>query len=107
MAHNSTAAADYQARRDFRHTPEPAFEAAALDAPAAEGTFVVHRHEARRLHYDLRLAAGGVLVSWAVPRGFCYDPVVKHLAVHTEDHPLSYRTFEGSFPRASTAPGRC
>ena len=105
MAHNSTAAADYQARRDFRHTPEPAFEAAALDAPAAEGTFVVHRHEARRLHYDLRLAAGGVLVSWAVPRGFCYDPVVKHLAVHTEDHPLSYRTFEGVIPKGQYGAG--
>ena len=105
MARNSTSAADYQSRRDFRRTPEPAFEAAAPDAPAAEGSFVVHRHEARRLHYDLRLAAGGVLVSWAVPRGFCYDPAIKHLAVHTEDHPLSYRTFEGVIPKGQYGAG--
>ncbi len=104
MARMSRSPAEYNARRDFPRTPEPRFEPAPAAAPeAAEavetaGTFVIHRHEARRLHYDLRLAAGGVLVCWAVPRGFSYDPQVKHLAVRTEDHPLRYRTFEGVIP---------
>lgn len=94
----------YQDKRDFGRTPEPAFDdpsnadpEAGKDA-AGRPIFVIHRHEARRLHYDLRLAAGGVLASWAVPRGFSYDPSVKHLAVHTEDHPMRYRSFEGVIP---------
>ena len=75
---------EYRRKRDFSKTPEPEPE-----APAVEGNrFVVHRHEARNLHYDLRIQAGGVLSSWAVPKGFSYDPVDKRLAVRTEDHPL-------------------
>ena len=109
MARTSKSAAEYQAKRNFRRTPEPAFEAPASApgeaVPAAEGSFVIHRHEARRVHYDLRFAAGGVLVSWAVPRGFSYDPAVKHLAVHTEDHPLRYRTFEGVIPKGEYGAG--
>ena len=108
MARTSKSAAEYQAKRNFSRTPEPAFEApaaAAGEAAAAEGSFVIHRHEARRVHYDLRFAAGGVLVSWAVPRGFSYDPAVKHLAVHTEDHPLRYRTFEGVIPKGEYGAG--
>ena len=109
MARTSKSAAEYQARRDFSRTPEPTFDAPgaplAEGVPAAEGSFVIHRHEARRLHYDLRFAAGGVLVSWAVPRGFSYDPAVKHLAVHTEDHPLRYRTFEGVIPKGEYGAG--
>ena len=108
MARTSKSAAEYQAKRNFRRTPEPAFDAPAAAAaalPAAEGSFVIHRHEARRVHYDLRFAAAGVLVSWAVPRGFSHDPAVKHLAVHTEDHPLRYRTFEGVIPRGEYGAG--
>ena len=103
--------ASYQAKRDFSRTPEPAFDAAARPDPGGgtdkEGRplFVIHRHEARRLHYDLRLATGGVLASWAVPRGFSYDPSVKHLAVHTEDHPMHYRTFEGVIPKGEYGAG--
>ncbi len=112
MARTSKSAAAYQAKRNFRRTPEPAFDdPAATPAtpsegiPAAEGSFVIHRHEARRVHYDLRFAAGGVLISWAVPRGFSYDPAAKHLAVHVEDHPLRYRTFEGVIPKGEYGAG--
>ena len=100
--------ADYDARRDFARTPEPPSAAAGggeAGIPATDGTFVIHRHEARRLHYDLRMATDRVLVCWAVPRGFSYDPAVKHLAVHTEDHPLRYRTFEGVIPKGEYGAG--
>ena len=108
MAGSPRSTADYDAKRDFRRTPEPP----PAPAPggeegilAADGTFVIHRHEARRLHYDLRMATDRVLVCWAVPRGFSYDPAVKHLAVHTEDHPLRYRTFEGVIPKGEYGAG--
>lgn len=87
----------YGAKRRFDRTPEPPPRGAAEPIPPAR-QFVVHRHEARRLHYDLRLEIGGVLKSWAVPRGFTYDPEVKKLAVRTEDHPLAYTDFHGVIP---------
>ncbi len=108
MAGSPGSTADYDARRDFARTPEPRPSPAAADEagiPAADGTFVIHRHEARGLHYDLRMATDSVLVCWAVPRGFSYDPAVKHLAVHTEDHPLRYRTFEGVIPKGEYGAG--
>ena len=108
MAGSPGSTADYDARRDFARTPEPPPSPAAgggAEIPAADGTFVIHRHEARRLHYDLRMATDRVLVCWAVPRGFSYDPAVKHLAVHTEDHPLRYRTFEGVIPKGEYGAG--
>jgi len=95
---------DYRSKRDFARTPEPRPEEEKV-APAAEATFVVHRHEARRLHYDLRLAMAGVLKCWAVPRGFSYDPKEKRLAVHTEDHPLAYEHFEGVIPKGEYGAG--
>ena len=92
----------YRKKRDFARTPEPSPEAPVEGHVAA---FVVHRHEARRLHYDLRLEMGGVLKSWAVPRGFSYDPSVKKLAVRTEDHPLAYFDFQGVIPKGEYGGG--
>ena len=86
----------YRARRDFERSREPKGEASEAEARgAARPRFVVQRHRARRLHYDLRFEIDGVLVSFAVPRGPTLDPRVKRLAVRTEDHPIEYLDFEG------------
>ncbi|MBZ0269994.1 hypothetical protein K8I85_17720, partial [bacterium] len=98
---------EYRRKRDFAKTTEPSGgDARGRRARASKGNaFVIHRHEARNLHYDLRLELDGVLVSWAVPRGFSWVPSDKHLAVRTEDHPLEYLDFDGVIPKGEYGAG--
>lgn len=98
---------EYRRKRDPVRTPEPVPEGeeAAGAHPGGEARFVVQQHDARRMHFDLRLELDQVLVSWAVPRGPSLDPDDRRLAVRTEDHPLAYARFEGVIPEGEYGAG--
>src|ERR1700710_652666 len=93
--------AEYAHKRDFKKTAEPG----AVRARGKGSRFVIQKHAASRLHYDFRLEIDGVLKSWAVPKGMPFTKGEKRLAVHVEDHPVSYIDFEGTIPKGQYGGG--
>jgi len=95
----------YREKRDFERTTEPIGEEVSRPPERAEPLYVMHRHQARRLHWDLRLERDGVLKSWAIPKEPPTRPGERRLAVEVEDHPLEYGEFEGEIPEGEYGAG--
>ncbi len=105
MAHRYVKLGTYRDKRDASRTNEPLGEEPEARGPTWRGAFVIHQHDATRMHHDLRLEIGGVLASFAVPHGPSLDPDLKNLAIQTEDHPIEYLDFEAVIPDGTYGAG--